>query len=168
MKPSVRLCSLLSVLLTLGCSSYITLQTRKSINPPDGLVLSGNPDNDNYSTSYITAGLDHYDSVRYIFTKGSSDAATVILHAGASEAENGNLHSAEILFLELAGSEKNGSVENNLAVIYELYGDYDSAFSMYIRAINLDPENTLYRKNLYYFMVSGALFRNRPSEKNGN
>ena len=159
MKRFILLCSLPVLLLSSGCALYETVTIRTRTGPHGQLVIYENPEDENFRLDRITAGLKHCDSPRYLVKRGSSRASSIILSAGVEEALKGNFYSAEILFMELIGREKNGAAENNLAVASEQSGKCSLALEMYTRAIYLDPENTLYRKNLYYFICSGALSR---------
>lgn len=164
----LRLFSVTALILAAGCSFHKTIVIRKSIVPPDNLVLVGSPDMEEGDERRITSGLKYYESPRYLVTAGSGAAVSLILEAGARETTEGNLFEAEVLFLELRGKETSGSVENNLGVVYEKSGKYAEAFSMYMSALRLDPENDLYRKNLYYFITSGGLLQKKGTEKKRN
>ena len=146
-----------------GCASYEILTIRTKTNPPSQLTIVGNPDDEENNKKNIILELKYCESPRYLSIKGSSSATSKILAMGSSEAINGNIPEAEILFLELKGKEKNGSVENNLAIICELNSKYGNAFSWYTAAILIDPENTFYKKNFFFFLLNSNInFQNRP------
>ena len=109
--------------------------------------------------------MTHYETQRFFCAEGSTRIYTEILEAGSSEALNGNLFGAEIIFLELKDSEKNGAVENNLAIIYELSGKNSRAFEMYNSALLLSPGNSLFRKNYYCFISDKGLQSEAKIEK---
>jgi len=140
-------------LLLCGCSSQETVAVKNSIKPRCNPVLIVKPGADEKYYS----GLNRYETQRYFCAEGSAPVHTQILEAACAEAIAGNLYGASVLFAELKVKEKNGSVENNLAIIYELEGNYSSAFEMYNSAILLNPRSSLFRKNFYLFLSDRGL-----------
>ncbi|HOP29095.1 MAG TPA: hypothetical protein PKZ64_05965 [Spirochaetota bacterium] len=93
-----------------------------------------------------------YKTERY-FKKGKTpEPAGAILKRGIKESANGNYREAEFLFRETESLLSDGSPQNNLAVIFEASGRYDEAFSMYSKAIFIDPGEKIFRSNLILFL----------------
>lgn len=102
----------------------------------------------------------HYSRIRYLAVKSGDSNLDIILKRSYSEIKNGNYHSASILLHDASGIWNNGACENNLAVINEIRGNKDLAFSLYTRALLLSPDNNTYKKNF-----SGLLNRTIPGKK---
>lgn len=152
MKKYSLLFRLFLVLLVIQCNSYRVIPVKVRTYFPSQLKVTGTPDTIKENENFVPHEIRYCESPRYLSTRGSSRSFSVILSRGADEVAAGNTIEAEILFMELAGREKNGSVENNLAVICELNSDYNRAFELYIAAMMADPGNTYYEKNFYYFL----------------
>lgn len=75
-----------------------------------------------------------------------------IMDRGIEEALKGNYHEAETLFSAIRGNITDGSVENNLAVVYEMTERKKEAMRMYTTALIKSPENPEFRSNLYSFI----------------
>ncbi|HPS58170.1 MAG TPA: hypothetical protein PK514_08690 [Spirochaetota bacterium] len=143
---------IISILLN-GCASKGSIIVKNDIKLRCNPVLTVRPGEDENAYS----GLTRYETQRFFCTEGSTRIHTAILEAGSTEAINGNLFEAETIFMELKETEKNGAVENNLAIIYELKGKNSAAFTMYSSALLLSPDNMLFKKNLYCFISDSGL-----------
>ncbi|NLV68230.1 MAG: hypothetical protein GXY14_11230 [Spirochaetes bacterium] len=161
MKKFLPQFSIMLSLLLCGCSTQETVAVKNSIKSRCNPILVVQPG----SNEKYYSGLNRYETQRFFCTKGSTPVHTQILEAACAEAINGNLYGASVLFSELEVKEKNGSVENNLAIIYELEGKYSRAFEMYNSAILLNPRNSLFKKNLYFFLSDRGLL---PDKQNTN
>lgn len=75
-----------------------------------------------------------------------------IMRKGVDEALKGNYIEAEILFLHVRNNINDGSVENNLAVIYELSKRKKEAHIMYTDALIKSPDNLKFKSNLLSFI----------------
>ncbi len=75
-----------------------------------------------------------------------------IMRRGVDETLKGNYIEAEILFMQVRDSFNDGSVENNLAVIFELTKRKKEAHIMYITALIKSPDNLKFRSNLLSFI----------------
>lgn len=81
-----------------------------------------------------------------------------INNKGVEYSLNGRFKEAAILFREvLRENENSGAALNNLGIIYELFGYYNSAFTMYSRACLLEPGNRYFRRNFLFFKRSRAI-----------
>lgn len=153
MKRFLLSCSIILLLLQAGCSSIHSVTVANDVKPGCPLLLTVRPgENEN-----TYSGLTRYETQRFFCTEGSTHIHSEILETAAAEAVKGNLFGAGIIFMELKDKEKNGSVENNLAIIYELNGNNSEAFTMYSTALLLNPDNTLFRKNLYCFILDKGI-----------
>jgi len=77
---------------------------------------------------------------------------SAIMNKGIEETLEGNYPEAETLFNEVRENITDGSVENNLAVIYELTKRKKDAMKMYTIALIKSPENSEFRSNLLSFI----------------
>ncbi len=168
MKKFHLLCNVTAILFLARCASYEVIDVKTKAATPDGLVIVGDPELSAADEKGLTENLKHYRSPRYLRVEGSSKASSAILSMGSAEALKGNLFEAANIFAELKGREKNGSVENNLAVISELSNDYKNAFSLYTAALIIDPANEYYRNNFYNFLNSGNILQKKKSHKKRN
>lgn len=148
-------------LLFCGCSSTWAVPVKNDIKLRCNPVLSVRPGENQNSYS----GLTRYETLRFFCTEGSTRVHSEILETGSTEALSGNLFGAETIFLELKDKEKNGAVENNLAIIYELNGKNSKAFSLYSSALLLSPKNRLFRKNFYCFISDKGIQSETKIEK---
>ena len=161
MKRYLPHCSLILLLLAAGCAQTASITVKNEVNLRCAPVLTVRPGEDEKSCT----GLTRYDTQRFFCTAGSNRINTAILEKGSSEALSGNLPGAETIFTELKDREKNGGVENNLAIIYELNGNNTRAFEMYTYALQMDPDNILFRKNLYFFLSDRGIRNESKTEK---
>lgn len=161
MKKFLLPCSIIIPVIFAGCASPVSVTVKNDIKLRSTPVLIVRPgENENSYT-----GLTHYETQRFFCTEGSTEIYSQILERGSSEAGRGNLFGAEIIFMELKEKEKNGAVENNLAIIYELNGKSSEAFTMYSSALLLDPDNMLFKKNFYSFTSGSGILSGAKNKK---
>lgn len=89
----------------------------------------------------------------------SSDSAKLNLSANLLLA--GNFSESKTLLLEMlqTNSPRSGSIKSNLATVYFFEGDFADAAQLYQEALNKEPENALYARNL-----ADAVWHNEGSE----
>ena len=87
----------------------------------------------------------------FVHSKNSGHVAT-IMSVGIEEALKGNYSEAETLFNEIKENINDGSVDNNLAIIYELTKREKDALAMYITALMKSPENIEIKNNLLAYI----------------
>ena len=75
-----------------------------------------------------------------------------IIAKGISEAIDGNYSGAEFLIRQCEKSVADGSIQNNLAIIYEASGKYNEAFTMYTKALLISPDEKNFRNNFRLFL----------------
>lgn len=75
-----------------------------------------------------------------------------IIAKGISEAIDGNYSGAEFLIRQCEKSVVDGSIQNNLAIIYEASGKYNEAFTMYTKALLISPDEKNFRNNFRLFL----------------
>jgi Flp pilus assembly protein TadD len=83
----------------------------------------------------------------FIYPK-NSNLEKDIMGVGIEEALKGNYLEAETLFNEIKENINDGSVENNLAIIFELTKRDKDALTMYITALMKSPETIEIKNNL--------------------
>lgn len=91
-------------------------------------------------------------SVKYLSRINGFTPEAKIMNTGVEETLKGNYIEAEILFNEIHGIINDGSVENNLAVIFELTKRKKEAMEMYTTAYIKSPENSQFKSNLLSFI----------------
>ena len=84
------------------------------------------------------------------FTNPGPEAA--IMSAGIEEALKGNYLEAETLFNEIKENINDGSIENNLAIIFELTKRDKEALGMYITALMKSPEKAEIKNNFLSYI----------------
>jgi hypothetical protein len=89
---------------------------------------------------------------RYLVKGNGLSPESIIMRKGVNETLIGNFIEAEILFLQVQDNFTDGSVENNLAVIYELLKRKKEAHIMYTNALIKSPDNLKFRSNLLSFI----------------
>ncbi len=92
------------------------------------------------------------ESRKYLAKCKSLNPESEIVDAGIREVLKGNYNEAEILFKEVQDSIPDGSVENNLAVIFELTRRKKEAMIMYSKALFKSPNNSGFKYNLISFI----------------
>jgi tetratricopeptide (TPR) repeat protein len=107
---------------------------------------------DNKSYFAGSTKVNRINYTRYFADAFSFSPLIEINNKGVEYALKGMYTEAEILFNEaIKENEKFSFAYNNLAVIYELNNNKDRAFSMYLKACFLEPDNKYYRWNFLYF-----------------
>lgn len=91
-------------------------------------------------------------STKYLARFNNSTPEAKIINMGVNETLKGNYLEAEILYKEIQDIITDGSVENNLAVVYELTKRNKNAIEMYTNAVIKSPENSQFRSNLLSFI----------------
>ena len=91
-------------------------------------------------------------STKYLARLNNSTSEAEIINMGVNETLKGNYLEAEILYKEIQDIITDGSVENNLAVVYELTKKNKNAMEMYTNAVIKSPENSQFRSNLLSFI----------------
>jgi tetratricopeptide (TPR) repeat protein len=91
-------------------------------------------------------------SKRYFVHPKNFGPASTIMGAGIEEALKGNYLEAETLFNEIKENINDGSVENNLAIIYEITKREREAMAMYVTALMKSPENMEIKNNLLSYI----------------
>jgi len=94
----------------------------------------------------------YYARIKYLAVKYGDKNLDEILQRSYKEIKEGNYYSAVILLQDASEIWNNGAAENNLAVIYELTGKKNLAFTMYTKALLLSPENKIFKKNFLSFV----------------
>jgi Flp pilus assembly protein TadD len=141
----------MAVLTGSACSSYVKMSVSNKVLLPDessGYIIS---DASGEKKSALNSGGHKsllITSEKYLARGRGFSPESLILDMGINEAVNGNYIEAEILFKEIQNNITDGSVENNLAVIYELTKRNNDSMKMYYQAINKSPENSKFRCNL--------------------
>jgi len=138
-----------------SCSTYSELKTSGKILLPDensGIKFhnSGSPVKPDFkpeSRKSFTISIP-----KYLANGKGFNPESDIMRKGVDEALKGNYIEAEILFMQLRDSFNDGSVENNLAVIYELTKRKKEAHIMYTTALIKSPDNLKFRSNLLSFI----------------
>jgi hypothetical protein len=147
---------LLPVLISFpGCSSYEELIVDEKV------ILSG--ESSAYSFTKMESeqkpGLKSVKqksilmtSIKYLARLNNSTPEAVIINMGVNETLKRNYIEAEILYKEILDIITDGSVENNLAVVYELTKRNKNAMEMYTNAVIKSPENSQFKSNLLSFI----------------
>jgi hypothetical protein len=91
-------------------------------------------------------------SKRYFVHPKNSGPESVIIGIGIEETIKGNYLEAETLFNEIKENINDGSIENNLAIIFELTKRENDALAMYITALMKSPENIEIKNNLLAYI----------------
>jgi len=138
-----------------ACSSYEELLVDNKIFFPDessGYIFS---DKQGQLKSEPGPGRQksfRIHSERYLSKGKGFTPESEILNEGIKELLKGNYFEAEILFKDIQENITDGTVENNLAVIYELTKRDKDSMEMYYRALFKSPENNKFRSNLLSFI----------------
>jgi hypothetical protein len=145
-----------------SCSTYAELNTSGRILLPvedSGLKFydSGNAVK---SDSKPESNKNQVITMPKYLARGSGfNAQSIIMRKGVDEALSGNFIEAEILFNQVRENFTDGSVENNLAVIYELTKRKKEAHIMYTNALIKSPDNLKFRSNLLSFIKHNKFTR---------
>lgn len=144
---------LLSVLTS--CSSYSRITAGSRVTLPEydtEQSFKGNSYSRKYSDRKDERRIAAITLTKYLASGNGCNPESFILKTGVDEAVKGNYLEAEILFTQVQGVIKDGSVENNLAVIYEFTKRKNEAHAMYLNALIKSPENLKFRSNLLSFI----------------
>jgi hypothetical protein len=99
----------------------------------------------------------HVAARKVLARKSGHSPVAVINNRGVDLALDGRYGQAEILFREvLAEDALDPAAHNNLAVMYEMTGNREGAFRMYMVACRLEPDNEIFRKNFHDFAGYGG------------
>ncbi len=146
---------ILILITAASCSTYRELITSVKIVLPDEnsgfrFYNSGSPvksDLKPESRKSLTISM-----TKYLANGQGFNPESDIMRKGVDEALKGNYIEAEILFLHVRNNINDGSVENNLAVIYELSKRKKEAHIMYTDALIKSPDNLKFKSNLLSFI----------------
>ncbi len=135
-----------------SCASYEKVSIDRRVNIPDGMRLYER--NKKEAAGKRPEGRKSVivTSEKFIIRNRFSEPAYVIMNEGVAEALRGNYIEAEILFNQVIGSITDGTVENNLAVIYEITRRKKDALNFYTKAAVKSPDNPQIRSNLLSFI----------------
>lgn len=106
-----------------------------------------------------------YKTARLFAGNNLPGAPGAIIQKGIQEAVLENFTEAEFLFRELESTLKDGTVQNNIAVLYEASGRYDEAFSMYTTALLVSPDEKIFRTNFSLFLAQNYYGMKEPAKK---
>ena len=148
---------LLLIILTsvISCSSYETVVIHDRIALPGGDRDYTFADKSGKKKSAFKTGKQKsvvITSKKYLVKGKGFTPESMIMNEGIKEALSDNYIEAEILFKQIKLNSSDGSVENNLAVIYELTKRKKDAMLMYTKALLKSPDNREYRSNMQSFI----------------
>ncbi len=106
-----------------------------------------------------------YKTARKFSFGKAGDEEKKIIGKGIIEAIDGNYTGAEFLILQCDKSVTDGSIQNNLGIIYEASGKYNEAFTMYTKAILISPEEKIFRSNFLLFLNQNYNEAQEPVKK---
>ncbi len=99
----------------------------------------------------------HVTAKKVLARKSGLSPVAAINNWGVDLAIEGRYGQAEILFREvLAEDALEPAARNNLAVVYEITGNRDGAFRMYLEACRIAPDNVVFRNNFIISPVTGG------------
>jgi len=142
----------MTFLLSCGSNSELVISNRITI-PADlkyRLVeeeYKNNPALKSNDKNYIVVS-----SKRFFIQSKDSGPESTIMGIGIEEAIKGNYLEAETLFNEIKENINDGSIENNMAIIFELTKREKDALAMYITALMKSPENIEIKNNLLSYI----------------
>ncbi len=91
--------------------------------------------------------------ITFLLNKYLSDNGTVMNSEALTLIKEGRYTEAEIILTDILTENPNDPcAANNLGVLYEFDGNFDSSMNMYYKACSIDPGNSLYRKNFLYLL----------------
>ncbi len=148
--------NLLIILILLpGCGSYdtLTMERRIRVSSGNGYEIQFNyREEQSPREKQVKRSFIQYKTTRKFKGGNLSGPEGVIIQKGISEAVHGNYTGAEFLFNQCGSMVTDGSIQNNLAVIYEASGRYDEAFTLYTKALLISPEEKTFRSNFLLFL----------------
>ena len=147
---SLRVYNILPVLILtvfLSCSSYseLVIEYKLTIPKEKGYYFRDSENNTKRNNLNII-------STKYLVKVRGSKPESKIMNIAVDETLKGNYAEAEILFNELTDIVNDGSVENNLGVLFETEKKHKKAMIMYINALIKSPENIIFRSNFLSFI----------------
>ena len=141
---------LLIIFFSISCGSNSDLVITNKVSAPADLKYKL-IETDNKKNSALKSSGKNYivvSSKRSFVNANNSGNEAAIMNAGIKEALKGNYFEAETLFNEIKENINDGSIENNLAIIFELTKREKEALAMYITAVMKSSENTEIKNNL--------------------
>lgn len=128
--------------------------TVKKINIP-----AGYPEMEKSGSLFIVPGENPSQSkpaareITFLQNKYLADNRTVINTEVIALIREGRYTEAEIILSDILNENPDDScAANNLGVIFELEGKFESSMNMYYKACSIDPGNTFYKKNFLYLL----------------
>jgi hypothetical protein len=129
--------------------SYTKLETVKKINIP--VDTAEKEKSENLFVLTKDSSPEPKSKTREIafrLNKYLADNGSVMNSEAISLVKDGRYSEAEIILYDILNENPNDScAANNLGVIFEFEGNFDSSMNMYYRACTIDPGNSIYRKN---------------------
>jgi len=150
-----------------SCTTYSELTISGKVSLPDGddelkFYNSVNP----VKEDLIPEGRKSLSIAmqKYLVTGNGFNPQSDIIRKGVEETLKWNYIEAEILFMQVRDNITDGSVENNLAVIYELTKRKKDAHIMYMNALIKSPDNLKFRSNLLSFINHNKFAHEKKSD----
>jgi Flp pilus assembly protein TadD len=134
-------------LLSCGSHSDIIIDNRIALTDLKYRVIDSEHKKNQAAKNYIVVS-----SKRYFLHSKNSGPEEAIMSAGIKEALKKNYLEAETLFNEIKENINDGSIENNLAIIFELTKRENEALGMYITALMKSPEKAEIKNNLLSYI----------------
>jgi len=137
-----------------GCSSYEQLTIDDKIVLPDnsGFVFNDTISEKKFESKSARERTLLISSEKYLARGKGFTPESGIMDMGVDEALKGNYIEAEILFRQIKENITDGSIENNLAVIYELTKRKKEAMALYTNALVKSPDNPKFKSNFLSFI----------------
>lgn len=142
------------------------MERRIRINDGNGYEIQFNYREDqNPREKQVKRNFIQYKTSRKFKGGNLSGPEGAIIQKGISEAVHGNYTGAEFLFHQCESMVTDGSIQNNLAVVYEASGKYDEAFTLYTKALLISPEEKTFRSNFLLFLNQNYNEAHEPVKK---
>ncbi len=134
--------------------SYTQAGTVKKISIPDETSDFEKADSLYITNKENTAELKiKTREITFLLNKFLSDNGSVMNTEAISLIKDGRYSEAEIILTDILNENPNDScAANNLGVLYEFDGNFDSSMNMYYKACSIDPGNSFYRKNFLFLL----------------
>ena len=138
----------------LSCSSYseLVIEYRLTVPKDSGYYFTDSDDKKENSYKKNIRNNLNIASTKYLVRGKGLKPESKIMNMAVDEALKGNYIEAEILLNELKYILNDGSVENNLGVIFETEKKNREAIKMYTNALIKSPENSIFRSNFLSFI----------------